>query len=276
MQRTFGHGRISTKLSAGRSRIDRLYQEGAARIRVPDHPGRAGLEAVIINTAGGVTGGDDLRWQAHAGAGTHLTVTTQACEKVYKAGGSSARVDVELKVEAGATLHWLPQETILFNQARLQRGIHAELADDARLLLVEPVILGRRAMKEAVLDALWHDRWTIRQSGALIHGEAVRLEGDIAQTLNSMAGLYGHTALATLLLLGKHGEAKLDGARAILAASRDCVGGASCWQVGDASKLVVRLAARHGYGLRKTLIPLINHLAGESPRAAELPRIWTL
>jgi urease accessory protein len=275
-QRTFGRGRISTKLTGERTRIDRLYQEAAARIRVPDHPGRSDLEAVIINTAGGVTGGDDLAWEASAGSNTHLTVTTQACEKVYKADQDTANVNVRLKIAAGATLNWLPQETIFFDQARLHRTITATIEENATLLLVEPVIFGRRAMKETMRTGLWRDTWRIHHKGSLIHAENVRLSGDIAQTLDSMAGLGGHTALATLALVGNHAEGKLDGARALIGDVSGSVGGASCWTVAEVSKLIVRIAATDGYTLRQVLIPLVNHLASEDESAMAVPKIWSL
>lgn len=276
MQRTFGRGRISTKALAGRTRIDGLYQEGAARIRVPDHPGRSDLEAVIINTAGGVTGGDDLAWEASAGAGTHLTVTTQACEKIYKADQYTANVSVNLKIATGARLNWLPQETIFFDQARLRRTITATIDENAALLLVEPVIFGRRAMNETMRTGLWHDTWRIHHKGSLIHAENVRLSGEIAQTLDRNASLGGHTALATLALVGNHAEGKLDGARAVMNNVPGCVGGASCWTVADVSKLIVRLAAHDGYTLRQALIPLINHLASSGEQKASVPKIWSL
>ena len=280
-QRTQGTGRISVKHAGGRTRIDRLYQQGAARIRVPDHPGRTGLEAVIINTAGGVTGGDDLAWEAGAGVDTHLTVTTQACEKVYKADQDTAHVNVRLSVERGAQLHWLPQETILFDRACLSRTIHADMEDDATLLLVEPVIFGRRAMDETVQTGLWHDSWRIHHKGSLIHAENVRLSGDIAQILTSMAGLRDYTTLATLALLGNHAEGKLEGARAAIDRVPGCAGGASHWTVAGIDKLIVRLAARDGYTLRQALVPLINHLAatpGDAPDRiqASVPKIWSL
>ncbi len=280
-QRTSGRGRITTKLGGKRTRIDRLYQEGAARIRVPDHPGRTDLEAVIINTAGGVTGGDDLAWEASAGTGTHLTVTTQACEKVYKAGQDTANVNVTLTVAAGAALNWLPQETIFFDKAHLSRSIHVDMAEHSSLLLVEPVIFGRRAMNETVHSGLWRDTWRIHHKGALIHAENVRLSGEVAQILDSMASLGGHTALATLALVGNHAEGKLDGARALINRVPGCkggvMGGASFWAVADANKLIVRLAATDGYTLRQALIPLINHLAAQpGAPSTSVPKIWSL
>lgn len=275
-QRTQGSGRITTKQMDDRSRIDRLYQQGAAKIRIPDAPWDPGIEAIIINTAGGVTGGDDLAWRAEAGAGTDLTVTTQACEKVYKADSGTAQVDVHMSVAAGATLNWLPQETILFNQADLSRTIHAEIEKDASLLLVEPVILGRRAMGETFTQGRWRDRWRIRHNGQLIHAENVHLHAPFADHLVDPAGLDGHTALATLLLVGDHAEAKLETARAMIDAQDQVVAGASHWQVGAAEKLVIRMLAPDGYALRAALVPLINQLASSPDRETHVPKIWSL
>lgn len=277
-QRTKGTGRIAVKQSAGRSRIDTLYQEGAARIRVPDRSHVAGLEAVIINTAGGVTSDDDLSWQAQAGENTHLTVTTQACEKVYKADGTPANVAVDLKLGKNAQLNWLPQETIFFDKAQLTRSITAHMEGNAKLLLVEPVIFGRRAMQETMQTGLWRDEWRIFHEGALIHAENVRLEGDIASHLGNLAGLGGQTALATLALIGSHAEGKLEGARAVLASSAQIMGGASHWTVGGIGKLIIRMAAHDGYTLRKALIPLINQLAqaSEDEASVAVPKIWSL
>ncbi|CAN0602324.1 unnamed protein product, partial [Ectocarpus sp. 12 AP-2014] len=162
------------------------------------------------------------------------------------------------------------------DQAQLRRTITATIDEDATLLLVEPVIFGRRAMKEIVQTGLWHDTWRIMHKGHLIHAENVRLSGEIAQTLDSMASLGGHTALATLALVGNHAEGKLDGARALMNSVPDCVGGASCWTVAEVSKLIVRMVARDGYTLRQALIPLINHLAASGDAPVAVPKIWSL
>ncbi|MEM6711771.1 MAG: urease accessory protein UreD [Pseudomonadota bacterium] len=278
-QRTKGHGRIASKRGVdGKSRIDRLYQEGAARIRVPDHLGRSDLEAVIINTAGGLTGGDHLTWAARAGQGSELTVTTQACEKVYKSSGGPASVHVDLKVETGARLNWLPQETIFFDQSRLHRTITAEVEEGASLLLVEPVIFGRRAMAETVKTGAWRDQWRIHHKGALIHAENVRLEGAIAEHLAGPAALSGRTALATVLLIGNHAESKVTEVRAMLEASQKTIGGASSWEHAGVTKLVVRLASIDGYTLRQDLIPLVGYLASAPGEGGGrfIPKVWSL
>lgn len=132
LQRSSGQGRLAVRRADGRTRLADLYQEGAQKIRLPRPLGRRDLEAVLINTAGGLTGGDRLCWSVEAAAGSALTVTSQACEKVYRSLGDSARVTSRLALGPGARLCWLPQETILFDGSRLDRRLSAEMAPDRK------------------------------------------------------------------------------------------------------------------------------------------------
>jgi hypothetical protein len=126
MQRSHGTGTLAVKLSAGRTRIDRLHQSGNAKIRVPKTYGEA-LEAVLINTSGGVTGGDTLSWTLEAGPMTQAVVTTQACERIYKSTGEAGLQNSVIRVANGASLFWLPQETILFDGGRFRRTLDVAL-----------------------------------------------------------------------------------------------------------------------------------------------------
>jgi urease accessory protein len=125
-QRAEGEGRIVSKARGHLSVIDTLYQEGCAKIRLPKTQGDW-LDAVLINSSGGLTGGDSLVWRAHAGPQTHLVVTTQACERIYRSVGGAARIASKLTVEEGARLDWLPQETILFDGAALERKLDIDM-----------------------------------------------------------------------------------------------------------------------------------------------------
>lgn len=271
MQRAAGTGRIAVRHGLGRTRLDTFYQEGAAKIRVPRHVEGEGLEAVIINTAGGLTGGDRLSWQAEAGDTTTLTLTTQACEKVYKSSGGTAEVSVSLKANTGARICWLPQETILFDRARLSRTLEAELAPDAQLLAIEAVIFGRQARGETVHEAFLHDRWRIRQNGRLIHGEDLRVDGDVAASLALPAVTGGAIAVATVLMVGSDAGDRLERLRAAIAGHDGVSAGASAWRVGASGKLLARFAARDGYSLRKALVPALDLLIGQ----ARLPKMWS-
>lgn len=261
LQRSSGTGRIEAKWLAGRSRIARLYQEGSAKVRVPSVHSDA-LEAVLINTSGGLTGGDVISWDVTAHKGAQMVATTQACEKVYRAAEGAAEVRTRLQVGEEAALCWVPQETILFDGSALDRRLNVDLSQDARVLIVEPVILGRTGMGEQVRVAQFSDQWRVRREGKLIHAEATRMSDDFSRYHNSAAGLGRALAYATLLYCGADAEVRSHK----LAAHLPSDVAMSCW----ADKVVVRLLAETGYELRKRVLPIIDALA-----VAPLPRIWT-
>jgi urease accessory protein len=252
------------KALGGRTRIRELYQEGAAKIRLPD-TFNASMEAVIVNTAGGLTGGDRMNWSVVAGSDTRIDVTTQACEKIYKASAGTAEVTTTIKVGANARIDWLPQETILFDRSSLVRRLDDDLDEGAEFLAVEAVLLGRKAMGEAVKTGLFRDRWRIRKAGKLCHAEDLCLAGSVSALAGDEAVLGGKVAFATMLYAGPSAEAYLGAVRPLLDGH---MGGASSW----AGKLVVRLAAHDGFALRKILIPVISALRNGAP----VPKVWTL
>lgn len=263
-QRTQGRGHLAAKALGGKSRIAELYQEGAAKIRLPQ-TFTDEMEAVIINTAGGLTGGDRMDWSITAGPGTFVTATTQACEKIYKASYGTAEVSTRIVVGPGAKVHWLPQESILFENASLTRRLEADLDETAEFIAVEAILLGRKAMGEAMTRGTVRDRWRIRRAGRLIHAEELRMEGDVAALTALGPVLAGQVAFATVLYTGPLCEALLPQVRAVMS---DAAGGASQWN----GKLVMRLAAEDGYTLRKSLIPVISVLRG----GASVPKVWNL
>ncbi len=230
------------------------------------------MEAILINTSGGLTGGDVIEWSVAATASTSLVVTTQANEKIYKAASGTASVSTDITVAPGASVHWLPQETILFDQSSLTRRLDVDLADDAEFLAVEAVLLGRRAMGEAVDRGFFRDRWRIRRAGRLIHAEEMKFHGEIEQLTRAAAVLSGQVAFATLFYSGPLGEVLLPRLRACLEGT---AGGASM-QIGGASfwngKLIARIAAPTGFDLRKVLTPAISVLRNGAP----VPKVWNI
>src|SRR4051812_43730550 len=172
--RAVGSVAFSVKRVAGKTRRAEVHEAGSLRVRCPGSPA-AELEAVLINTAGGIAGGDRFDLDVKAGQGTRLVVTTAAAEKIYRSLGPTSHVSVNLDVACGATLAWLPQETILFDQARLSRTIDVSLAADARLFLAEAIVFGRTGMGEVVEEGALLDHWRVRRGGKLIYAESVRL-----------------------------------------------------------------------------------------------------
>jgi urease accessory protein len=257
------HGRVDLRVAAadGVTRRTHVREEGALRVRFPNVPAGP-AEAVLINTAGGVAGGDafDMRFTLDAGAA--LTVTTAAAEKVYRSLGPDAHMTVQMQVGLGAKLCWLPQETILFDRARLSRSIDADLATDASLLLAEAVVFGRAAYGEAVTQGGLSDRWRIRRDGRLVFADTVRLDGPIAARMAERAVAGGGVALATVVMLpGTDAQAA-----AVRAAAEGCAGevGVSAWN----GLCVARFCAQDAGALRHDLGVALVALG------APLPRLW--
>jgi len=268
LQLTEGDGRITFKILEGGTALERLHQGGAAKVRLPHSHGRRAMEAVLINTSGGLAGGDRLDWAVEAGPGTQAVITTQACERAYRSLGDPARVSIALRVGEGARLDWLPQETILYDGSSLERRLDAEVAPGATLLVCEAVLLGRLAHGERVRAARFHDRWRIRRGGRLAFAEDTRLDGAVDAIASRAATLDGGAAYASILLLTDDPSSLLDPVRDALAgAGDDAVGGASAFD----GKLICRMVAQDGLRLRRALIPALTVLRG----GLGLPRVWT-
>jgi urease accessory protein len=219
---------------------------------------------VLINTGGGMTGGDALATSIAVEAGAAAVVTTQAAEKIYRSQGPATEVSTRLEVGAGAVLHWLPQEAILFGRAHLRRHLEAEIAPDATLIACESVYFGRAAMGEALDEAALRDRWRIRRGGRLIFAEDVRLEGHVADILSRPAIAGGARAVATVLMVAPGALARLDAARAALANAVS-----ECGVSGFDGMLIARFLSPDAAALRAELARFMINLTG-----APLPRSW--
>ena len=264
-QRARGELRIGFGLRDGATALRDLYQSGCLKARFP-RPERGGAPvAVLLNTAGGIAGGDRLRTAIHVAAGARLTVTTQAAERLYRARPADlpAAIETSLHLEDAALLDWLPQETILFDRAAARRRLTIDLAASATFTGVETLVLGRRAMGETVDRASWHDLIRLRRDGRLLLHDAVRLDGAAATHLAGPATAGGAGAVATLIHAGPEAEGLLDPLRACLA-GHDA--GASAWD----GLLVARILAADSARLRP---PVMAGLAVLRPGRA-LPRIW--
>ena len=275
MQRAEGDGRIAVSFKGGRTRLDDLYQQGAAKIRLPDVHDGTHAEAVLINVSGGLTGGDRFSWRADLAAGTSLCVTTQACEKIYRADHGYAEINSRLVVGDNSSLSWLPQEAILFEHSAVRRVIEADVASSGRLLILESAILGRAAMGETVTNTCLQDRWRIRVGGQLLHAEEAKLWGDPAETAKGRARLNGMTAFASLVLIAPNARSFLEPLRA-LQSIEGAFFGVSHLPAFQSAKLVARFAAIDGLTLRRALIPAVELLNRKAMQMGGLPKVWRL
>ena len=245
----------------GVTRRTRVHESGSLRVRFPNAAADA-LEAVVVNTAGGVAGGDEFSLDVRVGNEASLTVTTAAAEKVYRSLDPDAEMSVKLDVGMGGRLTWLPQETILFDRARFSRSIDVNLAANASLLLAEAVVFGRSAMGEAVVQGNLFDRWRGRLEGRLIFAETWRLDGHVTRKLAEPAIANGAVAFATLLLVPGVTE-QVDAVRA-LQDRLEGEAGISAWN----GICIARFCAPSGAALRHDLTTALAAL--NTP----LPRLW--
>ena len=262
-QRASGRVRVVFRRRDGATHLYRLHQDGSAKVRFPK-TGNAVLEAVLINTAGGMTGGDVFGIEAELEEGARATLTTQACERIYRSTGAFVRVENRIDLKTGSRLDWLPQETILFDGGRMMRRLDADLEGDAELLISEATIFGRAAMGETVNSGAFRDRWRIRREGKLVFADELCFEGDIARQLKRPAILAGNAAMATILLVASECERFLEPARKVIGDA----GGASAWN----GKFLARLVAPDGFSLRRVLIPVLAMLSS----GRSLPKVWQL
>lgn len=268
-QRTQGTGHIETRLQGTTTRVIRRFQEGAFKARVLQPHAQTHADIALINTAGGLTGGDTMALSIHNGPGTSSAISTQACEKFYRAGGGITRVNTSLRLAESSTLHWVPQEAILFNQSHADRRISVDMHPSARLLLAESILLGRCFSGESFDQGTLKDSWSITSAGRLVHTERLRLQASKSSPLSAAAKMGKFSAMSTLLLVAQNADDFIGPVRRLIS-QMDCRGGASSSTVNGAKKLLVRLLAKDGYELRKTLVPLMAILGD----GRTLPRLW--
>jgi urease accessory protein len=246
----------------GVTRRRQLHESGSLRVRFPS-PEAEGLSAVFVNTAGGVAGGDRFEIEIAVGEGSRLAVTTAAAEKVYRAAGPAAQLDISLRAAAGSHLSWLPQETILFDQARVSRRIDIDLADSASLLLCEIVVFGRAAMGERMLQGEFVDRWRLRRGGSLVFAETMRLDGGIGEKLSNAAVAGGGRAIGSALIVPGD-EALVQRMRELSDTFRSEVG-VSAWN----GFAMARFCAQDAAELRADMMAVLGRASGST-----LPRLW--
>ena len=268
--RAGGAMRLSFVREGERTRLAGLYQKTPLRALFPRSRAEGLPVAVLANIGGGLVAGDRTRVEIEVGARAMALVTSQAAEKVYRSTGPDTRVDTVLTVGAGAWLEWCPQETILFDRARLRRRLSVDLAPDARILLGEILVLGRLASGERTTRGLLFDRIELCREGELVWQDRLRLDGDFTAVLDAPAGLAGARAVATLVHAAPDATERLDLARGLVdqpgvRAGATVVNGL----------LLIRALAADPLALRRCFALIWTHLreaaAGLPP---VLPRLW--
>ena len=265
LQRAYGQLDIAAHRNNGDvTRLRNLRQQGSYRAIFP-RPISGNIEAVMINTAGGVTGGDRFSTNVTAHDTACISITTQAAERIYRATApATGVVKTMLCAEKDAQLYWLPQETILFDGARLRRSLDVDLHPTARFLMIEPLVFGREASGETLHSGMLDDRVTINRDGQPIYLDRIMLEGDIAASLARPAVANGARAVANIVLVDPNLQTLLAGLRDLLPRQA----GASLL---SENVLVARILAADSYALRCALFPILTLLTNNA-----VPKNWRL
>jgi urease accessory protein len=271
LQRANGSGRIVVSSSEGKTRIVDVFQRSPIRIMFPRTDGGAAKEAVLINTAGGIAGGDRLECDVTALADSSIAVTSQAAEKVYRALNEPARIATKLKACEAAKLAWLPQETIVFNRARLNRETEIELSSRAELLALEWLVLGRAAYGEEVLAGHITDSWRVKKDGRLVWADSFRITDEIFPHLHRKALLSNSKAVGTLIYFGPYPDRRIEFLRDI-APSLEC----NCAATSVGGLIIVRFAAKVSSDLKLALLRFLEQFSRELGAGPfRVPKMWT-
>jgi len=237
----------------------------------PRTTGAAVEEAVLINTAGGIAGGDRLQFDVTARPNASIAVTSQAAEKIYRALDEPARIATLLKVCEAAKLAWLPQETIVFNRGRLSRETEIDVSPGAELLALEWLVLGRAALGEEVVGGHISDSWRVKKDGRLIWADNFRATDETFPHLHRTALLSNCKAVATLIYFGPHLDARLEFLRDIVA-SLEC----QCAATSVGGLIIVRFAAKVSSDLRRALQSMLQQFSGELGSGPfRVPKMWS-
>ncbi|HYM02279.1 MAG TPA: urease accessory protein UreD [Stellaceae bacterium] len=272
LQRGDGAVEIAFAGRDGVTVLDHLYQRTPCRALFPRTETGEPFLATLLTTSGGLTGGDRLRIDVSAGSNAAAAVTTAAAEKLYRSLGPDTCIDIALSLEEGAWLEWLPQETILFDRARLMRRVSVKASSGGRLLAAETMVFGREARGERFSTGLLRESWRVRVGGRLVWADELRLDGDIAARLDDPMAFAGSRVMATAILVAADAADHLPAARALTEAGA-CRAGASVVN----GVLIARFLDSRADVVRRALM---RYLEGMRQAAAGLPpvlpRLWSI
>jgi len=262
LQRASGESRVMFARRDGQTRLADLYQRDPCRVLFPDPEPGEPPQAVLVTTSGGVTDGDSLTMAIEVGPGAEALVATQAAEKIYRAARSAehCRMEIAVTVGEGGMLDWLPQETIVFEGARLKRRTVADVAPGGALLACEMVVLGRAASGERFTGGLLLDAWSVRRAGKLAWTDALRVEGETPVG----AGFGEANAWATIIGVWDEPQARFETARRLLEDAGPARAGVTLVN----GVLVARLLGE-ATAVRNAVTRFLRSLRG-----CELPRVW--
>jgi urease accessory protein len=271
-----GVAEIGFASGSGATCLVHLYQRSPLRVLFPAPETDDLVLAALVTTSGGLVAGDRIAIELRAEAGAAAHVTTAAAEKIYRSTGATTEIVQSFSLAGGAWLEYLPQETILFDGARLRRHTAVTLAAGARFLGGGITVFGRRAGGERFTRGLMHDRLEVCCGDVLIWGDALHLDGDVADAMGNPACFDDAAACATMILASPDAEGLgkfIEGARDVQRRSASAGLRAEVSLVNGV--LVARWLGEDAAALRRAYADLACHLrAAASGLPARLPRLW--
>ena len=267
LQRNCGTARIGFERLGGRTALSDCFASAPLKWFFPRPSGDA-KEAIIANVSGGIAGADKLEIHIDSGAATDVSIASQAAEKIYCALDTPARIRTNIRLGENCRFEWLPQETIVFDGARLDRSLDIEVGPGAEGLFAEVVVLGRAAFGEEFNSGRLLDRWTINSGESPVWRDA--LEIDNRGTMDESAGMAGNSVFATLVYAGPDAPKHLDMLRELAKQTGEMSGATSLRGI-----LLARFLAGEAGGFKASFACLIGELRSRLlGRSARAPRVW--
>ena len=257
-------GKLEVKIK--NNELLKLFQQGSLKALIPNFHENL-QQLMMINTAGGITSGDEFDSRIDLD-NSNICVSTQAAEKIYSGFGDPAKVDININISNKGNLFWLPKELILFNNCNLKRKFNINLSKDSNLFLCESIVFGRTSMNEKLKSGFFSDLWKIYYDKKLIHTEALNTSSFNGELLKSQSILNSNCAIATIILVGKKFFGIGDELSKIMTKDNYTTTEYSTWD----KKLIIRCISKDSYNLKFAINKILSYFFVDS----QIPKIWNI
>ena len=211
-----GQGNIEFSYRDGRTNLFHLYQSDPIRVLFPNVSSEEIKQGIIVTTSGGLVGGDKISLALTFGEKTSAMIMAQAAEKVYGSSEATCLMEVDLEANTHAWAEYLPQETILFDNARLNRTTRIRAAAGSQVLAGEIIVFGRKGSGETFSSGYLRDSWEVWRDNKLVWIDALLLEKNIPRVFNHPACLKNINGVATIVFISDNVGTYLDYARNLI------------------------------------------------------------
>jgi urease accessory protein len=199
----FWHGKLNLLYAKRQNQTQLIHAHHQAPLKIQRSFYPEGGEichSVILHTAGGVVGGDQLSSDIYLQDHSQVLITTAAASKIYRSNGHQATQNIQIKLDSNSCLEWLPQETIIFNDANYHQNIRVELAENATFMGWEITRFGRSARGEKFVSGNFRSHTEIWRLGKPLWIDRQWVPG-CEEVFHSHHGLAGNAIAGTLVWL---------------------------------------------------------------------------